>query len=490
MTTQLIQGICQIKHTEATEIFAKIRDENPNFLFESKDISPIYGRLSLIGIDPILHITGKDNKFTIETLNERGLPFLKELHDLPHDEITKTKITGTIEKDSSELEESKRSKRKNIAQVIRHILDKFKIEERTLLGLYGAFSYDFVRLFEDIESKNPNTDTQDFNLFLFDTFVFFDHLKEKSEIILFRQNQEEISRDLKNIQTKLATEAEETEYKIENQSFNYNQEQYEKMVETAKEYCKKGELFEVVFSQKLTADFKGDPFALYLRYREVNPSPYLFYFDFQDQQLVGASPEMMIRCENNQVHLRPISGTAKRGTDPIADHENMKELLNDEKERAELDMLIDLGRNDLSRICKAGIKISDYRFVEKYSAVMHTVAHLTGELEEENTALDALIACVNAGTLTGAPKVAAMQCIEEHENQRRDYYGGTIGYLTFSGVMDSGIIIRTAHIKNDKLTFQVGATLLYDSNPAKEYEETLSKAAAFLNLIKSWKKYY
>ena len=189
---------------------------------------------------------------------------------------------------------------------------------------------------------------------------------------------------------------------------------------------------------------------------------------------------MMVRCENNIVNLRPISGTAKRGKDPIEDHENMLALLSDPKERAELDMLIDLGRNDLSRVCEPGVTITDYRFVEKYSRVMHTVAHLSGKLRSDYTALDALIACLNAGTLTGAPKVAAMQTIERHEKERRGYYGGTIGYLTFSGDMDTGIIIRTAHIKDHQLRFQVGATLLYDSVPEKEYQETLNKAEAFL----------
>lgn len=192
---------------------------------------------------------------------------------------------------------------------------------------------------------------------------------------------------------------------------------------------------------------------------------------------------MMVRCEDGIVSLRPISGTAKRGKDSLEDHENMLALLSDPKERAELDMLIDLGRNDLSRVCEPGIEINDYRFVEKYSRVMHTVAHLSGKLRKDCMALDALLACLNAGTLTGAPKVAAMKIIERHEQERRGYYGGTIGYLTFSGDMDTGIIIRTAHIKKRELKFQVGATLLYDSVPREEYEETLHKAAAFSEIF-------
>ena len=362
------------------------------------------------------------------------------------------------------------------------LIEKFHVDQKTFLGLYGAFSYDFVRLFEDIPNLLPENDILDFNLFLYDSFIYFDHLKETTDVIVFRDNEKEGSIALNEIENQIMTgEEAQPAYKITNAKFDLEQKEYEKMVEQAKDYSLKGELFEVVFSNILKAKFEGDTYALYLKYRDINPSPYLFYFDFGDDQLVGASPEMMVRCEGGKVHLRPISGTAKRGKDPIEDHENMLNLLADKKERAELDMLIDLGRNDLGRICKPGIEISDYRFVEKYSAVMHTVAHLSGELEDGNTALDALFACVNAGTLTGAPKVAAMSVIEKHEKERRGYYGGTIGYVTFAGDMDSGIIIRTAHITGDKLRLQVGATLLYDSVPEKEYEEIINKAQAFLN---------
>lgn len=470
----------EIPYTEAHKLFASLyKDYKYKFLLESKDISHIYGRLSLIGVDPVLKITGKNNKFEIELLNKRGGKYFSKLTEKDFaicDKFKKSakKISGIIEKESQTIEETERSKQKNISQVIRILIDKFKIEEKTLLGLYGAFSYDFIRLFEDIHDQLPDNEVNDFTLFLYDSFIFFDHLKEKSEVITFSDNYKEILKKIKKSPAK-------PKYKINNPSFTLKKKQYEKLVDVAKKYTKEGELFEVVFSNILKADFKGDPYALYLKYRDINPSPYLFYFDFGVEQIVGASPEMMVRCEHGIVNLRPISGTALRGEDPVKDHENMLELLSDEKERAELDMLIDLGRNDLSRICEAGIEITDYRFVEKYSKVMHTVAHLSGKLRKDYTALDSLIACLNAGTLTGAPKVAAMQKIEKHEKERRGYYGGTVGYLTFSGEMDTGIIIRTAHIRDGKLRFQVGATLLYDSVPEKEYQETINKAQAFLN---------
>lgn len=456
------------------------------FLLESKDISPIYGRLSLAGIDPVLKITGKNDTFCIEVLNGRGSFYLSKLTDNDFKicdkiEISEENIRGIIKNQSDIIEETERSKRKNIAQIIRILLKRFEVRPKSFLGLYGAFSYDFIRLFEDIGINTPENDTNDFTLFLYDTFLFFDHLKQTNEIIVYRKNTQEAEKDINVIARRIIkNRSNKILCSIINARFELDKNEYKSLVDSAKKYATDGELFEVVFSNILKAEFKGDPFGLYLKYRDVNPSPYLFYFDFGEEQLVGASPEMMVRCENNIVSLRPISGTAKRGDDPIEDHENMLSLLSDPKEKAELDMLIDLGRNDLSRVCEPGLEITDYRFVEKYSRVMHTVAHLSGKLRKGYTALDALISCLNAGTLTGAPKVAAMNVIEKHEKQRRGYYGGTIGYLTFSGDMDTGIIIRTAHIYKNRLRFQVGATLLYDSIPEKEYQETLNKASAFL----------
>lgn len=490
ISSGLLTGNYALPYQQPHELFMQLYCSfRYKFLLESKDISPVYGRLSLIGIDPVIKISGKGDKFVMELINKRGEFYLQRFADgdfalCDSFKITKKRITGIIKNNNVLCEETERSKRKNIAQIIRIVLSKFSITGKSLLGLYGAFSYDFIRLFEDLPNKNPENEVDDFTLFLYDTFIFFDHLKQKTEIIAYRKDTQGIESCVEEIakQIKVAGHRDPA-YKISDPKFSLNEKEYENLVEIAKKYTREGKLFEVVFSNILKARFKGDPFALYLKYRDYNPSPYLFYFDFGNEQLVGASPEMMVRCENNVVSLRPISGTAKRGKDPIEDHENMLALLSDPKERAELDMLIDLGRNDLSRVCEPGIEITDYRFVEKYSRVMHTVAHLSGKLRKEYIALDALIACLNAGTLTGAPKVAAMEVIEKYEKERRGYYGGTIGYLTFSGEMDTGIIIRTAHIRGNELRFQVGATLLHDSVPEKEYQETLNKAEAFLSIF-------
>lgn len=483
---KFVQKKIEIEYMDPVEVYKKYADDKYSFLLESRAISHIYGRFSLIGLNPILELSGKEEEFEIRVINKRGVAFLDRfkaneelLVACEVLEVGKDFISGKIIKSGEETNEENRIYRKNIAQVLRFFLKEFQMDESTRMGLYGAISYDFVRLFEDIEEQKEKNEVRDFRFFLYDSFVFFDHLKEKAEFLLYRSSEEEFD-EFEFIENKYEGNQ---KFEVNDVEFEMSKSEFETLVENARDLAKQGEVFEVVYSHTLKASYKGDPFLLYERYRNLNPSPYLFYFDFGDEYLVGASPEMMIRCENNLVHMRPISGTAIRSEDPIEDHENMLSLLKCEKERSELDMLIDLGRNDLARICRPGIKISDYRFVEKYSKVMHTIAHLTGELREGCIALDALISSLNAGTLTGAPKVRAMQAIEDNETSRRGYYGGSVGYLTLSGEMDTAIIIRTAHLKNGNLSFRMGATLLNDSNPEKEYQETMNKAAAFLNTI-------
>lgn len=487
----LIETKVSLPYGDSANIFQTLyQDYKYKMLLESKDISPVYGRMSLVGVDPVLELRGKDNQFEIKVLNDRGTVFLQHLESenfamVENLQRTATVVSGKIDIQEGDIAESERTHKRNIAQVIRAVLEKFKTTEQTLLGLYGPFAYDFVRLFEDIGNTLPETKVDDFRLFLYDTFVRIDHIKERSEIITYRENEKESVLAMGDIQEKLQEQKMPVivPAKISEATLFFSKEAYKDLVRRSKEYITQGEVFELVFANTLHAHFQGDPFDLYLRYREQNPSPYMFFFDMGDEQLVGASPEMMVRCEEGVVSLRPISGTARRGKNSIEDHENMMMLLNSKKEKAELDMLVDLGRNDLTRICEPGIRVSDYRFVEKYSKVMHTVTHLEGRLRPECTAFDALVATLNNGTLTGAPKVRAMQLIEQEEKRRRGYYGGALGYLTFGGDMDTCITIRTAHIKGDDLTLSAGASLVYDSVPEAEYQETLNKAAAFLSTI-------
>lgn len=478
----------KIRHFPAHEVFLRLYQKySYHFLLESKQVSLFSGRFSLIGIDPILKISGKNDVFQIEVLHKRGLPFFQKFSSSDFffaDEINfkKNSISGTVKKETSPFEESHRTKMKNSAQVLRMLLNKFAVQGKTLLGLYGALSYDFIRLFENLHDQLPENEINDFTFFLYDTFIYFDHIKEVSTVTCFRKTKEDGEKSCKDIYRLIEQgKYHRSSFSIRDHTFSLSEKEYTDLVKKGKKYITKGEFVQIVFSNILKSKFTGDPFALYLKYREKNPSPYLFYFQCGHEQLVGASPEMMVRCEEKKVHLRPIAGTIKRGKDPIEDHDLMLELLKSSKERAELEMLIDLGRSDLSRICEPGIAIDDYRFVEKYSRVMHTVTHLSGTLRKNYSGFDALISCLNAGTLTGAPKVAAMQTIEKHEKERRGYYGGVFGQLTFSGDVDTTIIIRTAHIKNGELRYQSGAGIVYDSDPKKEYQETLHKAQAFLD---------
>jgi|CXWL01.1.fsa_nt_gi anthranilate synthase component 1 len=483
----LLEGKLEIPYQASHEAFQRLYRNFPyHFLMESKQVSLFSGRFSLIGVDPVLKITGKDDHFEIKFLNSRGIFFTDQFSEkdfllCPDVKITSGSITGTIKKDHHILEEKNRPRMNNVAQVIRIVLEKFSLPKKNLLGLYGTLSYDFIRLFEDLQDKLPKNDINDFTFFLYDTFLYFDHIKEQAFIVCFREKEEEVHLMETKLQEYLQQAAPmASQFTIQDAAPSLTKEAFEAMVRVAKGYIRDGELVQVVFSNILKAKFEGDPFALYLLYRDKSPSPYLFYYQMGEEQLVGASPEMMVRCEEGIVHLRPIAGTARRGVDPIEDHDNLVELLKSPKERAELDMLIDLGRSDLSRICEPGIHLDDYRFVEKYSRVMHTVAHLSGKLRKGCTGLDALISCMNAGTLTGAPKISAMRIIEQHEQERRGYYGGAVGQLTFSGDVDTAIIIRTAHIRNGQLRYQSGAGIVYDSEPALEYQETLNKAQAFL----------
>lgn len=477
--------------------FPKIQNAPHPFCFDSADVSPIYGRFSLIGWEPILQITGKNEHFAIRVLQPRGQKFLANFSaaDFPKAQKlrqTATQITGQIFSHSQLVNESQRLHQATSADSLRVFLAKFATTQKTFCGLYGAFAYDFVRLFEKLPELNPANKVPDFNFFLYDNFLHFDKLKKTGHLICLRTTKQALQRDLQQHQklffstpkssSKISISS-KTNFQIQRARFDLGQKEFERLVQIARDLARQGELFEVVFSRTLQASFRGDPWALFLRYRELNPAPYLFFFNFgQAEFLIGASPEMLLRVEKGLVHTRPISGTIVRGGNPIEDHENELKLLQSPKERAELDMLIDLGRNDLARICEPGVQLTEYRTVEKYSRVLHTIAHVQGKLAQGFSALDAVIAILPVGTLAGAPKIAALKMIEKYEKTRRGYYGGGIGYFALSGECDTGIMIRTAHVRKAKLELRVGATLLYDSVPTAEFQETEAKAKAFLDL--------
>ncbi len=266
---------------------------------------------------------------------------------------------------------------------------------------------------------------------------------------------------------------------------NYTKKQFMNMVTRAKEYIRAGDIIQVVLSQRIQKKLTGrDHFDIYRSLRSLNPSPYMFYLKFGTLKLVGSSPEIMVRCEDGKVEVRPIAGTRPRGQDAAADDALSKDLLADPKECAEHIMLVDLGRNDVGRVCEyRTVSVNELKVIEKYSHVMHIVSDVTGRLTEGKTRMDVIRATFPAGTVTGAPKVRAMEIIDQLENTRRGPYAGCVGYFSFSGNLDSCITIRTIVIKNNVAYVQAGAGIVADSKPEKEYTETLNKAAALMRAI-------
>ncbi len=265
---------------------------------------------------------------------------------------------------------------------------------------------------------------------------------------------------------------------------NLTQERFERMVRTAKEHIAAGDIYQVVLSQRFEAELAADPFTVYRALRHVNPSPYMYFLRVGDRSIVGSSPELLVRVEGRKVQTHPIAGTRPRGSTDDEDLRMAEELKRSEKERAEHVMLVDLGRNDLGRVCEFGtVRVPQYMTLERYSHVMHLVSTVEGTLAEDSDHLDALVACFPAGTVSGAPKIRAMQVLAELEPSRREIYAGAVGYIDFAGNLDFCIAIRTITMRNGRARVQAGAGIVADSNPAAEYEETRDKAKALLQAL-------
>ncbi len=365
-------------------------------------------------------------------------------------------------------------------------------------GLVGFFAYDFVRFLEPVEDTNPDTiGTYDIYLTLTDRVVIHDSLRGSIKIVVplilqrgIKREYERAERAIRETLDALRKTAcpimkmEEREPSLERWVSHTDREEFIKSVEKAKEYISQGDIIQVVLSQRFSKDFAGDPLDFYRVLRHLNPSPYMYFLDFGDLKVVGSSPEVLVRLEEGIVETRPIAGTRPRSDDPVKDRELEEDLLRDEKERAEHLMLVDLARNDLGRVSKKGsVKVEDFMRVERYSHVMHLVSDVRGELEEGRTPLDVLRATFPAGTVSGAPKVRAMQIISELEKERRGIYAGSVGYISFQGNMDMAIAIRTAVMLSGRVYVQAGAGIVADSVPEKEWEESVNKAKALLKAV-------
>jgi anthranilate synthase component 1 len=355
-----------------------------------------------------------------------------------------------------------------------------------------------MRFIEDIPDENPEDfDIPDMQLVLTDTILIFDHVDHKIKIVsnslvekddpgeAYDKACEKINRIAEKLK-KGMVEAKGAKVKrmpAEIES-NFSEREFCNIVEKAKEYIRAGEVIQVVLSQRLKRRTEADAFSIYRALRSINPSPYMYYLKFGEYRIVGSSPEILVRCENNVVEVRPIAGTRKRGKDEEEDLALEKELLADPKERAEHIMLVDLGRNDIGRVCEySSVEPREIMRIERYSHVMHIVSDVVGRLRKDKNIYDLIRATFPAGTVTGAPKVRAMELIDELENVRRGPYAGCVGYVSFSGNIDMCITIRTIVMSGDTAYIQAGAGIVLDSEPEKEYQETMNKAMALIKAI-------
>lgn len=502
---------------DPAELFEKISDygrkENCLFL-ESAKVVKKYGENSIGSADPCIRLSGKKEKFSINALNELGeriIEFIKE--DLKFcDEliIEKKEIRGTLKPQRKNVSEQERLNLKTHIDIIRVLAFKFQPIFKPFVcygGLFGAFSYDFIDQFEDLpEDKVDELNENNYEFFLLDNLFFVDHEKKETYFVanaiktdenherLFDECLKKISNYedalnscKKDIKKKLKNETEEISSDIAEEDFISN-------IVKIKEHINHGDIFQCVYSRTRKYSFSAEPFDIYKSLKKINPSPYMFYENFGSSILLGASPEMSIRVEGNNdrkiVEIRPIAGTRPRGIvngeiDDELDSRYEIDIKTDEKELAEHTMLVDLARNDIAKISEPGTRVVDESYtVEKYSHVMHLVSNVKGVLRKNLDCLHAYLATMNQGTLTGAPKVRAMELIRTYENTKRGFYGGSVLYITPSNDMDSCIIIRAMTIKEDIAYIRAGAGIVYDSVPKKEFEETKKKSLACINAIK------
>lgn len=393
-----------------------------------------------------------------------------------------------------------RIKTDNPSDYLRQILADYKSPRFSYLpsftgGLVGYFSYDYLGYSEPaVQCKVEDTeDFKDVDLMLFDKVIAFDNVRQKLILIVNMPLQDvgvgynKAVMELKQLVDLLhnGKKKEEPGGKLLGEVTPlFNKEQYCDMVEKAKHYIREGDIFQIVLSNRLSAPFEGSLLNTYRVLRTINPSPYMFYFSGTDVEVAGASPETLVKLENGVLHTFPLAGTRPRGRTEEEDQALEKELLSDEKEIAEHNMLVDLGRNDLGKISKFGtVQVEKLHSIERYSHVMHIGSTVRGEIREDQDALNAIEAVLPAGTLSGAPKIRACQLIGELENNKRGIYGGAIGYIDFTGNMDTCIAIRIAYKKNGKVFVRSGAGIVADSVPEKEYEECLNKAKASLKAL-------
>jgi anthranilate synthase component 1 len=439
------------------------------FILESAEDTKNWGRYTFLGFDPRMEITC---------------------------------LNGEMNINSNNPSETKSFKTDNPNKHIQEILDSHKSVKFDFLppftgGLVGYFAYDYAKYCEPSLKLN-SVDEERFNdvdLMLFDKVIAFDNYRQKV-ILIANINAQNIESEyekgksqlegLKNlIKNGQHEKIPQANVKSDFRAL-FTKEEYCRMVDRAKDHIKEGDIFQVVLSNRFEADFEGSIFDTYRVLRTINPSPYMFYFGGSNLEIAGASPETLVKLHNGRLFTFPLAGTRPRGTSDEEDIALERELLADEKELAEHNMLVDLGRNDLGKISEFGtVTVENYLSILRFSHVMHIGSTVSGEINEGKTGLDAINAVLPAGTLSGAPKIRAMQIINEQEQNKRGIYGGAIGYLDFTGNMDTCIAIRIVYKRNNKVFIRSGAGIVADSVPESEYQECVNKSAAVMNALKN-----
>ncbi|MDH3630123.1 MAG: anthranilate synthase component I [Gammaproteobacteria bacterium] len=450
--------------------YLKLADEPYTYLFESVQGGEKWGRYSIIGIacSTLIKVFGK--RVLLE-------------------------VDGKVVSDEETADP---------LRFIEDYLHSFKVAEADCLpkfhgGLVGYFGYDTIRYIEPKLAHCPNPDkhdTPDILLMLSDKLVVFDNLSSRMFLIVHveptvdqawhqgQQQLDDLEARLSSIQLDTSTGSGQQTVREQDFTSEFTQQGFETAVEKARQYIIDGDAMQIVLSQRLSIPYQSAPIDLYRALRGLNPSPYLYYLNLGDHHVVGSSPEILVRLEDEAVTVRPIAGTRPRGRTPEHDLALEQELLNDPKELAEHLMLIDLGRNDAGRVSQVGsVHLTEKMIVEHYSHVMHIVSNVEGRIKPDMSAFDVLRATFPAGTVSGAPKIRAMEIIDELEPVKRGIYSGAVGYISWSGNMDTAIAIRTAVIKDETLYIQAGAGIVYDSVPANEWAETMNKGRAIFRAV-------
>ncbi|MDZ7636671.1 MAG: anthranilate synthase component I [Bryobacterales bacterium] len=471
------------------DLLGKLESQRGFYLSSGYEYPGRYSRWDIASVCPPLEIVGRGPNIEFRPLNQRGEMLARMLfpvlEDHPHWESIRFDeggIRGILKPPPAIFPEEQRSKQPSVFSILRRLIDEFRVCDDPHLGLVGAFGYDLLFQFDPIELRHPRGIHNDLHLFFCDDIVFMDRRKEVIERWQYDFDFDSIS--TLGLDRGGRPFESGSGFKSGEIVSDHSAEEYMANVDTVREGMRQGDYYEVVLRRTYSTPFEGSPAELFRRLQKHSPSPYEFFLQFGEEQLIGASPEMFVRADGVRIETCPISGTAVRTGDPLKDAENIRELLISRKEESELTMCTDVDRNDKSRVCVPGsVRVIGRRLIESYAGVFHTVDHVEGTLAEGFDALDAFCSHMWSVTMIGAPKRSAALAIEQLEKSPRQWYGGAIGMISLNGDLNTGITIRTVHLRDGEARYSTGATLLYDSTPSAEEKETRQKAEGFFRAI-------